>query len=111
MIYILMFEQPIGSAKHSAQFYVRYCNDGMLTWRLKHHRAGTGAAITRYAARHNIAFDVIHTEPGDWAREREIKNLKNTRKYLQNLGVLDEQGKLIPKRKRAKHTHKEQQNA
>lgn len=33
-VYILRFDEPIGSSKHQAQFYVGYCRDDRLDERL-----------------------------------------------------------------------------
>lgn len=86
MIYILKFERPLGNPakKHgTAQFYVGYCDDGKLERRLKAHRTGRGAAITRAASQQGISFEVVLTLPGDRNTERAIKNQKNTRKFVE----------------------------
>lgn len=85
MIYILEFEKPLGNERHSARYYVGYCYDGTLARRLKQHRAGTGAAITRAAVERGIAFNVLVTAPGDRAYERQIKRQKNTPRLIARL--------------------------
>lgn len=85
MVYILEFETPLGNERHQARYYVGYCHDGTLSRRLKQHRAGTGAAMTRAAVERGIGFEVIVTTPGDRTRERQIKRQKNTPRLIARL--------------------------
>lgn len=81
-VYILEFDQPLGSARHSARYYVGYTTN--LEGRLWHHRRGTGAAITRAAAERGIGFNVVVFIPGAGRdEERRIKNLKNTPRFVE----------------------------
>lgn len=77
MIYILHFDRKF-SKRHTTQHYVGYCKDGRLSERIKEHRSGKGAAITRAARKKGIGFSVAATMPGDRAEERRIKSNKNT---------------------------------
>jgi predicted GIY-YIG superfamily endonuclease len=83
MIYILKFEQPLGNAKHKAQFYIGWCTDGTLEQRITEHRSGRGAAITRACIERGIAFDVVVTMRGDRKKERRLKKQKNTRRIVE----------------------------
>lgn len=84
MIYILKLDSPLGTHKHYAQWYVGWTQDEFtLPKRMECHRAGKGAAFTRAAVERGIAFEVVLTLPGDKTEERRIKNLKNTRKFVE----------------------------
>lgn len=85
MIYILKFDKPIGTERHSAQYYIGYCRDECLASRLKHHRKGTGAALTRAAIQRGIGWQVVATLDGDRTLERRLKNCKNTPRILRKL--------------------------
>lgn len=83
MIYILEFSRPVGTAKHSALYYMGYCDDDRLDLRLAEHRKGTGAALTRFAVANGIDFKVVATLPGNRKTERKLKGRKNTRLILE----------------------------
>jgi predicted GIY-YIG superfamily endonuclease len=85
VIYILKFDKPIGTERHSAQYYIGYCRDEYFSARLKHHKKGTGAAITRAAVQRGIGWQVVVTFDGDRTLERRLKNCKNTPRILRNL--------------------------
>lgn len=86
MIYILQFDKPIGSHKHSASYYLGFCeNDACFNRRMKEHKRGAGAAITRAAVERGIGFKCVATMEGDRAMERRLKNMKNTRRIVENL--------------------------
>lgn len=86
MIYILQFDKPLGSHKHSAQYYIGFCeDDSCFNRRIKAHRAGRGAAITRAAVARGISFKVVATMEGDRTMERRLKNYKNTAQIVRNL--------------------------
>ena len=81
-VYVLRLDQPLGSDKHKAQFYVGHTYN--LERRLDHHRKGTGAAFTRAAAERGIDFHVVLVIPGaDRREERRIKNLNNTQRFVE----------------------------
>ena len=85
MIYILEFDRPLGTDKHEARYYIGYCEDGQLERRLKQHRAGTGAAITRAAAERGIVMTPIFVFAGDRSDERRLKREKNTPRLVRRL--------------------------
>ncbi len=88
MIYILKFERKLGNYSNpraQAQYYVGWCHDGGLDDRIREHRAGRGAAITRHAVRCGIAFSVVATLPGDRAVEKQLKRMKNTPRFVSKL--------------------------
>jgi predicted GIY-YIG superfamily endonuclease len=82
LVYILKFEQPIGSQRHQAQFYIGYCEPGRLDQRLQEHAAGIGAAITRAICQRGIGFEMVASFPGDRTLERRLKRQKNTRRIV-----------------------------
>lgn len=85
MIYILEFDQPLGTARHCARFYLGYCDDDRLPDRLAEHHAGRGAAMTRFAVLNGIGFKVVATLPGDRRVERLLKRRKNTPRIVDRL--------------------------
>jgi putative endonuclease len=88
MLYIIQFERPLGNPNNSrgqAQFYLGYCEDNQLERRVKRHRMGQGAAITRAAVRAGITFEVIITMPGDRQKERQLKRQKNTPRLVRRM--------------------------
>ncbi len=85
MIYILQFERPLGTALHSAQYYIGYCEDNRLEQRLAEHRMGRGAAMTRFAVANQIDFYVVAALPGDRRVERQLKRQKNCRRVLDRI--------------------------
>jgi predicted GIY-YIG superfamily endonuclease len=85
MIYVIMFNRKLGNLSNpraQAQFYVGYCDDARLGDRIAEHLSGQGAAITRAARKQGIGMQVVLTMPGDRSKEREIKNYKNTPKWV-----------------------------
>jgi predicted GIY-YIG superfamily endonuclease len=87
MIYMLKFSRPIGdySNKYAqAQYYVGWCEDARLDERLKEHRTGRGAAITRHATQNGIQLEVVMTIPHATPEvEKRIKRMKNHRRVLE----------------------------
>lgn len=83
MVYILRFSKPLGNAKHSAQFYIGYCEPGRLADRLAEHNAGAGAAITRAAVEKGYSLEVIATFKGDRTLERRLKARKATARIVE----------------------------
>jgi predicted GIY-YIG superfamily endonuclease len=78
-VYLLHFSAPLDNAENRralASHYIGWAVD--LDSRLRQHRAGRGAAITRAAVERGIAFEVVATWPGDWLLERRLKALKAT---------------------------------
>lgn len=101
-VYILRFDEPIGSSKHSAQFYIGYCRDDRLEERLEEHRSGGrfAANITRAFAAKKIGFKLVYTMPGYREEEKNVKAWKDTRGFLRSRGItFDEQGNIIRKGK------------
>lgn len=90
MIYILEFSRPLGNARHSARYYLGYCEDDRLSDRLAEHQAGRGAAMTRFAVQNGISFNAVATFPGDRKTERMLKRRKNTPRIVErfNRGTL-----------------------
>lgn len=88
MIYVIRFSQRIGNPQNpraQAQYYVGWCKDSKsaLERRLAEHRAGTGARITAAAVARGLTLEVVFTMPGSRKVERQIKNQKNTRKFVE----------------------------
>lgn len=92
MIYILKFSRPLGNHKHTASYYVGWCEDERLTDRIEEHRNGYGAAITRAAVRIGISLTLIVSFPGNRQLERQIKRMKNTPRLVRQI----EAGKWSP---------------
>lgn len=81
MLYILMFDRSLGNPcnpRGQARFYLGYCEDGRLHTRMKEHRAGIGAAMTRYCNRVGIGYRPVLVLPGTPLDERRLKRWKNT---------------------------------
>lgn len=71
MVYLLHFEDKIGSPKHHAQHYTGTCED---TSRIEDHVRGTsGAKIVQEFRRRGINFVVARTWPGGRGVERQLK--------------------------------------
>lgn len=84
-VYIIQFERAIGSShpRGRAQYYLGFCDDNRLADRLKEHANGRGAAITRYLAQNNIAFNLVALIPGAGREmEKRLKAYKNTRRVV-----------------------------
>lgn len=62
--YLLHFDRPVGNDRHQASHYLGYAPDRTLRQRIAAHRAGDGAAITRYATGQGIALELVRTWPG-----------------------------------------------
>lgn len=86
MIYVLMFDRPLGSAnpRGAANYYVGWSEDDRVLARFAEHTSGQGAAITRAAVKSGIGLTMVAMFEGDRAKEREIKNYKNTRLWLKS---------------------------
>lgn len=84
MVYILKLSAPLGNSKHQAQYYVGWTKDEItLPKRIACHQSGHGAAFTKAAVEMGITFEVILTLPGDKSVERQIKNQKNTARFVE----------------------------
>lgn len=79
MVYIIHFDSPLAHAKH----YVGFCEDTdtSLDDRIKEHLSGRGARILSVCNERGIGYQLARVLPGDRARERQIKNTKNTSSY------------------------------
>lgn len=85
MLYVLMFDRTLGNLDNprgQARFYLGYCEDGRLHARLNDHRAGIGAAITRYANGAGIGYRPVLVVPGTAKDEARLKRWHNTPKFL-----------------------------
>ena len=83
-VYIIKFSAPLGSdhPKGRAQYYVGYTRMSIRN-RLKVHRAGYGAAITRAAVQKGLTLNIVWTSSkGSRQLEREIKSWKSVRGWL-----------------------------
>lgn len=82
IVYLLHFDRPIGTARHSAQHYIGFVADSrQLDRRLKQHEQGRGAAITAAAVAQGIKLQLADWWRGSRWLERKLKNRKNAR-YL-----------------------------
>lgn len=78
--YLLHFEKPIGSKKHSAQHYFGSSKD--VEARLRMHRTGTsGVSIVDAFFREGIRFALARVWRGGRAYERMVKNRKKSGAY------------------------------
>jgi len=58
-VYMLKFSKQLGNLENphgKAGFYLGFCEEGNMPKRLKQHRAGQGASITRAAIENGIEF-------------------------------------------------------
>ena len=83
MLYMIKFSSPLGGPKHQASLYLGYCAEGRLDKRLKEHKAGRGAAITRAAVLKGFSLEIVRVWPNLTRKdERIFKNRKNHSKLL-----------------------------
>lgn len=97
IIYILRIVPPL----HHARFYVGWCKTTGLWNRLKQHRTGKGAHITRAAIQQGHRLELVADFPGTRDDERSIKNRKNTPKFVEQLarrGMLNTQKTYVTER-------------
>lgn len=97
IIYILQIIPPMFHAK----YYVGWCKTGGLWNRLKQHRTGKGAHITRAAVEQKRRLYLVADFPGTRDDERAIKNRKNTPKFVKQLerrGLLNTQKTAVTER-------------
>lgn len=73
-VYLLHFDRPLNGYSH----YMGWTMD--VEKRIKDHRAGRGAILTRRLKRARIGFQVARTWPGDRKLERRLKKLRQARK-------------------------------
>lgn len=103
IIYILKFDPPFWHAR----YYVGWCNPRGLMNRIKQHRTGQGAHITRAAVEQGHRLILVADFPGTRDDERAIKRRKNTPKLVQQMerrGLLNVQ-RSDPKMRRSAATH------
>lgn len=85
-VYVIKFDRPLGNPDNrrgQAKFYIGYCEDERLFERLKEHRSGRGACITRAASERGIEMDFAMFILGQSRKvERKLKNRKNTRRIV-----------------------------
>lgn len=81
MIYLIHFQEAIGSDKHKARHYLGFIKGTDLAARLNWHRKGWGAKILAHCNKQGIEYDIVRTMPGDRDRERQIKRTKNLSHY------------------------------
>lgn len=79
IIYVLRIIPPL----FHARYYVGWCKKNGLWNRLKQHRTGHGAHITKAAIEQGHRLELIAEFPGTRNGERWIKNQKNTPKLVQ----------------------------
>lgn len=73
-VYLLHFERPYRHARHYSGFAQN------LSWRIKHHRNGTGARLTQVIKENGIRFAVVKVWPGEGRTyERKVKRRGNAR--------------------------------
>lgn len=94
--YIIEFDTPLGnpdSPRGQAKFYVGSTPKNRLQRRMKEHRKGTGAAITRAAKEKGINWKLIAVVDEGREFEHWLKTVyKNTPKYV---AMLRKQGKTL----------------
>jgi predicted GIY-YIG superfamily endonuclease len=81
-IYLLHFDQAIGSSKARgrAQHYIGWTDN--LEQRLEAHRSGSGAAITKYLKQQGISFKLARTWSHASRRdERKLKDKKRAKAF------------------------------
>jgi hypothetical protein len=67
--YLIHFDQPYGHARH----YIGWCR--VLSWRMAHHRAGTGARLLQVVNEAGIGWRCVWVWPmTDRRFERRLKN-------------------------------------
>lgn len=77
MIYLLHFDQPVGTARH----YLGTCLDDRLDQRLLEHARGNGANLVRVAMKRGIKVRLARTIPNQHsAVERQLKNAGHMKK-------------------------------
>lgn len=70
VLYLLHFEQPIGAAQH----YLGITRRARLPMRMKEHRSGRGAALTKQARAIGVGFRLAAIVPAfSFADERDAK--------------------------------------
>jgi len=82
-VYLIHFQQTIGTAKHSAQHYIGSTNN--VPGRLQRHRSGRGARILQYCNKTAIDYNVIRVwlcsdQKTAMQWERQLKRYKNSKK-------------------------------
>ena len=94
-IYLFHFAQPIGNTNKSrgmAQHYLGWAEDPYK--REQAHLAGNGAAITRAAIEQGVSWQMFVLVDGDRDFERQLKNLKNSRRICPICGKSHPRGQV-----------------
>jgi predicted GIY-YIG superfamily endonuclease len=94
-VYLLHFSAPLGNLvnpRAMARHYLGWAID--LDARIKQHRAGQGAAITRAALERGISFDLVASWPGDYRFEKRLKALKSSTRLCPICGRCHPGGRL-----------------
>jgi len=78
-VYILHFDQPIGTERKQAQHYTGWSR--YLPARIEAHRQRRGAKIMRFVVSIGISFSIGFIGPGSPAFETKIKRQKNARRF------------------------------
>ena len=77
MLYLIHFQggRLGGEGSKGASHYLGWASDrpGALKHRLREHRTGQGAAITRAAVERGLTLDLADVLPGDRHEERRLK--------------------------------------
>lgn len=79
-VYLLHFDRPIGNPDNPramAQHYLGWA--AILSSRLRDHRSGSGAAITKALRDQGIDFTLVRVWKAGRTFERELKNRKKAR--------------------------------
>lgn len=77
VIYLLHFDQPLGDPSRprmSARHYVGWSMERTVVRRIREHREGRGASITRAAVARGIGMQVVAVTRGTRNDERRLKN-------------------------------------
>ena len=94
-IYLLHFDRPIGNLTKrlgQAQHYLGWAEDPYRRERV--HLEGKGAAITRAAVEQGVNWQMFVLTDGDRELERQLKNLKNSRRICPICGQAHPRGRI-----------------
>lgn len=78
MVYLIHFAEPFRHARH----YMGWCPEGEAERRLREHRCGYGARLTRHVAAAGIGMKLAKVWPGaSRDTERQFKTYHNGPRY------------------------------